>query len=72
MKAASEEQRDRQEVYGPPAPFADSFDLLIRQVDVSIGEDHGARLTIRVIVCCASSRACNGAGRGGYRGRRLK
>lgn len=57
MKAASEEQRYRQEVYSPPAPFADSFDLLIREVDVSIGEDHAARLTIRVIVCGASSRA---------------
>lgn len=57
MKAASEEQRDRQEVYSPPAPFADSFDLLIREVDVSIGEDHAARLTIRVIVCGGSSRA---------------
>lgn len=42
------------EVYRPPAPFADSFDLLIREVDVSIGEDHAARLTIRVIVCGAS------------------
>ena len=56
-----------EEVYWPPAPSADSFDLLIHEVDVSIGEDHAGTLTIRVIVCRVSFRTCNrGTGRKGW------